>query len=77
MPPLAGADAIVTFKIGADAITGGAVTIANANSAAQDLDYAWPTAANVVQEYNVIEVDSGGESSTTAPITAWVVIRPH
>jgi hypothetical protein len=71
------ADAAITSKISGTAVTGGAWTIANSGAAAGDVDYAEPTAANVVAEYDKIEFISDGASSTTAPAMFYAVIRTY
>lgn len=70
---LATGDATLTGKIGAVNITGGVVTIAQAASAAGDVDSAQPTAANVVVEGDVISLTVGG--ANTAQIGARALIE--
>jgi predicted RecA/RadA family phage recombinase len=69
------ADAVITPKIGSTAITGAAMTIANAGSAAGVVDSAFPTAANVVAEDDSLVMSSGGESSTSAAGDGYFVIE--
>jgi hypothetical protein len=71
---ITGADCVVTLKLATVAVTGGVITIANASSAAGDVDSAFPTALNYVTKGQVIEVASGGESSTTSIGTFTIVI---
>lgn len=71
---ITGADCVLTLKIGDTAVTGGAITVTQANSAAGDVDVVYPTGANYVTKGGVIQVDSGGESSTTSIGTFTVVI---
>jgi hypothetical protein len=72
---LAGADASLTGKIGATPITNGAITIAQAGSAAGDVDVATPTAANVVAIGDVISVTVGGgntDADANAEVTVYI-----
>lgn len=57
-------DATLTAKINGTAITGGAVTITQASSAAGDVDSATPTAANVVAAGDTLAVTVGGTNAT-------------
>lgn len=68
-------DAAITTKISGTAITGGSWTIANAGSAAGDIDTAVPTAAHRVVEGNYIEFISDGGSTTTCPTSFFAVIQ--
>jgi len=73
-------DAVLTTKIGTAAagvaITGGAITIANASSAAGDVDTATPTAANVLAEGDLISVISdGGSTDAAAAYVTFHVLR--
>lgn len=60
------ADAGLTFEIGGVAVTGAAITIANAGSAAGDVDQSTPTALNVITATDAIEVVKDGLSSTSS-----------
>jgi hypothetical protein len=71
---ITGADCVITLKIGTTAVTGGVITVANASSAAGDVNVVYPTGANYVNKGQVIQVDSGGESSTTSIGTFTIVI---
>jgi hypothetical protein len=71
---ITGADCTITATLGATAITGGVITIANGSSAAGDVDVCYPTALNYVSKGQVIQLDSGGESSTTSIGTFTIVI---
>ena len=62
---LATADATVTGKIGAVAITNGVVTQAFSGSAAGDVDVASPSAANVLAAGDVLNFTVGGGSTAT------------
>ena len=59
------ADATVTGKINASAITNGVVTIAYSGSAAGDVDVASPSAANVLAAGDVLNFTVGGGSTAT------------
>ena len=69
-------DATLTAKIGANAVTGGVVTIAQASSAAGDVDSATPTAANTVAVGDVISLTCGGTNTANVTATALIVITP-
>lgn len=60
------ADAGLTFEIGGVAVTGAAIAIANAGSAAGDVDQSTPTALNVITATDAIEVVKDGLSTTTS-----------
>mgnify|MGYP006971721122 CR=1 FL=1 len=68
------ADAIITGKIAAVAITDGAVTIATASSAAGDVDSATPSAANTVVVGSNINFTTNGASTNTVRATIVVEI---
>jgi hypothetical protein len=73
---ITGADSVVTPKIGSTAMTGGAVTVANAASAAGDIDLSYPTAANLVAGgVSTLKASTDGASSTTAILNAFFVIE--
>ena len=59
-------DATLTAKINGAAITNGAITIAQAGSAAGDVDEATPTAANVVAAGDKLAVTVGGSNATAS-----------
>jgi hypothetical protein len=71
---ITGADATWTIKVDGTAITG-TVTVANASSAAGDVDSITYTTPVPVNEGSVIEFDSSGASSTTAIASFFAVIR--
>lgn len=73
---LATGDATLTGKIGATAITGGAMTIAQAGSAAGDVDSATPTAANTVAAGDMISVTVGGTNSAARGALVTILIDP-
>jgi len=60
------ADAGLTFEIGGTAITGSAITIATAASAAGTVDQSTPSALNVITAAQAIEVVKDGGSTTTS-----------
>lgn len=59
-------DAAISFEIGGTAITGGGITIANAASAAGDVDSSTPTALNIVAVGGAIEIITDGGSTDAA-----------
>ena len=59
-------NATLTGKIGTNAITGGALTITQAGSAAGDVDSASPSAAHTVTAGSVISVTVGGTNETAS-----------
>jgi len=65
---IATANAVLTAKIGGVAVTGGAVTIATASSAAGDVDSATPTALNSFTEGQAIEIETNGASTNTVKV---------
>lgn len=69
------ADAVVTTAIDGTAITGGAITIANASSAAGDLDTATPTGANTGVEGAVISFTPASASGDNIPATFFATLR--
>lgn len=60
------ADAGLTFEINGTPITDGDITIANAGSAAGDVDQSTPSAANIITVTDAIEVVKDGLSTTTS-----------
>lgn len=60
------ADAGLTFEIGGVAVTDAAITIANAGSAAGDVDQSTPSALNVITALDAIEIVKDGLSTTTS-----------
>lgn len=67
-------DAIITSKIAAVNITNGAITIANAGSAAGDVDSTIPTALNIVAVGDNINFTTDGGSTNTVRATIIVEI---
>lgn len=70
------ADATLTSKIGTTAITGGAITVATAGSAAGTVDSATPTAANTVAAGDYLTIATDGGSTTTSVCTVVIEISP-
>ena len=68
------ADATITFELSGTAITDGTITIANASSAAGDVDSSSPTANNVVSAGQAIEVITDGASTGTVSAVVTIVI---
>lgn len=69
------ADAAITMELGGVAVTGAALTIATASSAAGDVDSAIPTAANFVQKGQAIEIITDGASTGTVSAAYTIVIK--
>lgn len=69
------ADAAITMELGGTAVTGAALTIATASSAAGDVDTAVPTALNHVTKGQAIEIITDGASTNTVSATYTVVIK--
>lgn len=72
---ISGADAAITFEVGGTAMTNSAITVANASSAAGDVDSSEPSAANRVEEGGTIEMITDGGSTGTAKLLVTFVIR--
>lgn len=73
---LAAGDATITGKIGAVAITDGAITITQAGSAQGDLDSVAPSAANTVAVGSDLNFTVGGANTDTAAFaTLTITIR--
>lgn len=62
---IAGGDVILTPKIATVTVTGGAITIANAGSAAGDIDSSTPSGANTVTAGQALEVACDGGTTTS------------
>lgn len=72
---ISGADCTWTVEVNGVAVSGTA-TIANASSAAGDVDEVdFAGAATSVNQGDTLEIIVGGESSTTATGDFWLVIR--
>ena len=72
---IATADATLTPDIGTTPITGGAITVATAGSAAGTTDAAEPTAANVITATDALSVATDGASTNTVPVVVTFLIR--
>lgn len=72
---IATANAAITTEINGTAVTGGGITIGYDGSAAGDVDSTEPTAANSVQEGDVIEIITDGASTNTVSATFTIIIR--
>lgn len=73
--PLTTGDATLTGKIGATAITGGALTITQSGSAIGDIDAADPTDANTVAVGSNLSVTVGGTNDAAVGATVVFTIR--
>jgi len=69
-----GGNVTLTAKIGTTAITGGALTVTQAGSAAGDRDTVYPSAANNVADDSVLSITSDG-GGAAAGVTVLFVIR--
>lgn len=65
---IATADADLTLKIGGTAVTGGVITVANASSAAGDVDTATPSANHTFTPTDAIEIETDGASTNTVEV---------
>ncbi len=68
------ADAVITPQIATVNITDGGITIANAGSAAGDVDSSTPSAANVVTAGQAIEIATDGASTNTVAANFTITI---
>ncbi len=68
-------DRVFTGKIGGTAITGGALTVAASGSVAGDNKSLVPTALNLVNEDDVLEIASDGAGSTACVTAGFFVIQ--
>ena len=69
------ADATLTVKYNGTAMTNGTITIANAGSAAGDVDVCRPSGANGVAAGNAIEIETDGASTGAVSVFLTVVIK--
>lgn len=72
---IATADEAITLEIGGVAVTGGAITITQAGSAAGDVDSCSPSALNTVTAGQAIEIITAGNSTGSVDATFTVLIR--
>lgn len=63
---LTGGDETITMDIGGVAVTGGVITITQSGSAEADIDTVSPSAANVLEEGDVLRFLVGGTQTSTA-----------
>lgn len=70
---ISGADAGLTVKTAQG--SAGTITIANASSAAGDVDTLEPTSNNVVNEEETIEIETDGASTGAVEVTITMVVR--
>ncbi len=71
---ITGGDAAITLEIATVAVTDSAITIANAASAAGDVDSSTPSAANTVTAGQAIEVITDGGSTNTVKAEVTILI---
>lgn len=69
------ADAAIAVAINGTAVTGGGFTITQSGSAAGDVDEAYPTAANSINEGEQISFTPSGASGTTIGANFYAIIR--
>lgn len=69
-------DATLTGKIGATAITDGAITVTQSGSAAGDVDVVTPSALNVVSAGDVISITVGGTNDAAKFGDVTILITP-
>jgi len=69
-------DAAVGLELGGTDVTGGQVTVANASSAAGDVDETEATAANVVAEGDAVEIDTDGGSTNAVGLLCMIEFVP-
>ena len=72
---LAGANTILTSKIGGSAVTGGAVTLAYSGSGGGSVFSATPSAANTFSEGQVIELASDGGATNSVRARGILVVQ--
>ncbi len=73
---LATGDATLTLAINGTNVTGGAITVTQASSAAGDVDTATITALNTVAKGDVITVTGGGASTATSTSGCSLTLLP-
>lgn len=72
---IAAGDAILTLEIATVLVTGSSLTIANAGSAAGDVDNATPSALNTVTAGQAIEVLTDGGSTNVVKAEVYILVR--
>lgn len=70
------ADTNLTFEIGGVAVTGAAIVIATAGSAAGTVDSSAPTALNTVTAGQALEIVCDGGSTTACEAVVSIVVEP-
>lgn len=70
------ADESCNLAIGGTTVTGSTLTVANAGSAAGDVDTATPTAANTITAGGAIKAVTAGNSTGPAKATFFIEITP-
>jgi hypothetical protein len=73
---IATADAFLTPRINAFAMTSGTITVANSGSGAGDIDSSTPSANNTIAAGDLLEVITNGASTNTVRATITMVITP-
>lgn len=73
--PITAADSILTLKLSGVSVTDGAITIANAGSAAGDVDSVNPSALNTVNAGQAIEVACNGGSTGTVAADLTILLE--
>ncbi len=71
---IATTDGDVRLRIGGTPVTDSDITIANASSAAGDVDTSTPTAANTVTANSAIEIQTLGNATTAEAIDVMIVV---
>ena len=69
------ANAAITFEIGGTAVTDGGITIAQASSAAGDVDSSTPSALNIVTAGQAIEIITDGGSTNAVKAVVTIVMQ--
>lgn len=72
---ITGANAAITFEIGGTAVTDGGITIAQASSAAGDIDSSTPSALNIVTAGQAIEIITDGGSTNAVKAVVTIVMQ--
>lgn len=73
---ITGGDAVITLSINGTALTNGVVTIANAGSAAGDVDTARPTGVVSIAAGEALEIETdGGSTGTVSALVSVTIAR--
>jgi hypothetical protein len=70
------ADSNVTLKIGGTTVTNSALVVSQSGSAAGDVDQSFPSALNVFNATQAIEIVTDGGSTTTQPLFCTLELEP-